>query len=138
MSCDPSAVVIYRYEEASRVLIHELLHAACLDNPHDDEPIREALTETWAELFLIAIQSGGSKRKAGHLWTIQSQWIADQAAVLESAYKVTTPLDYPWRYTVGRREILSRFRIQLPPPSENPMMNLQGSLSFTAPPLTEA
>lgn len=134
-ACNPSAVVIYRYEEGSRVLLHELLHAACLDNMNDEEPVREALTETWAELFLIAVQAGGNKKKAQRLWAIQSQWIADQAAVLEGEYGVSTPMDYAWRYTVGRREILNRFHISLPAPSCYPKEALQNSLAFTAPAL---
>jgi hypothetical protein len=60
MPCDVTAVVIYRLEEATRVLIHEMLHATCTDHNHDITEIKEAKTETWAELFLIGYASKGS------------------------------------------------------------------------------
>jgi len=33
--CSSNAIVVYRLEEADRVLIHELFHASCSDNPKD-------------------------------------------------------------------------------------------------------
>jgi len=45
-ACEPSTIVIYRKEEVCRVLVHELLHAACTDDMHHPEHIREVLTET--------------------------------------------------------------------------------------------
>jgi len=122
---DPSSIVIYRLEECERVLVHELLHAAGTDGDEPDE-IREALTETWAELFLIAIKAG-SQRKAVELWKIQAQWIADQEAALN-----LLPTDYGWRYTTGRRAVLEKLGLQLPAPSLNTREALGGSLRFTA------
>ncbi len=129
----PSSVIIYRKEEAERVLVHELLHAAGTDKMDDPEEQREALTETWAELFLIAIQANGSVRKAMRLWKEQAQWIANQNARLQLQYKVTSPKDYPWRYTVGREHVLRQLGIEVP--KGNPQ--LAQSLRFTAPSLTE-
>ena len=130
--CRPDTVVVYRKEEATRVLIHELLHASCTDNMAEEEPIREALTETWAELFLVALRARGSRRRAATLWRAQSQRIADQEAVL-AARGVLGPGDYAWRYTVGRRPVLKALGIDLPEPNPNPLTQLQGSLAFTCP-----
>ena len=130
--CRPDTVVIYRKEEATRVLIHELLHAACTDNMADSEPIREALTETWAELFLVALRARGSRRRVATLWRAQAQRIADQEAVL-TARGVLGPGDFAWRYTVGRRPVLTALGIKLPEPNSSPLTQLQGSLAFTCP-----
>jgi hypothetical protein len=111
--CNPNVIVVYRLEEATRVLIHELLHAACTD-PHASLEIKEATTETWAELFLVALCSKGNAGEAKRLWRTQSQWIADQNTTLRKYYKVHTPEDYAWRYTLGRERILTQLHIQLP------------------------
>jgi hypothetical protein len=124
--CQPDTVVIYREEEVCRVLIHELLHAACTDDMNKSEEEREALTESWAELFLIAVHSRGRPREAARLWRIQSQWIADQEALLSR--NVKGPRDYAWRYTIGRRAILESWGFTLPPPSGTVIT----SLRFTA------
>jgi hypothetical protein len=115
--CRNDRIVVYRLEEATRVLIHEILHAACLDPPTSFLPIREATTETWAELFLVALCSEGSEQKAKQLWKIQSQWIADQNAMLFRRFGIQDPSDYAWRYTVGRALILDSLRISLPEPN---------------------
>lgn len=112
--CRSDTIVVYRLEEATRVLIHEILHAACCDPHHESLEIREANTETWAELFLIAIVSKGSEREAARLWGIQSQWIANQNAILRTRFAVQSPNDYAWRYTIGREEILRSLKIDLP------------------------
>jgi hypothetical protein len=112
--CRPDTIMIYRFEEASRVLLHELLHAACLDPPGHPLPFKEANTETWAELFMIAVCSKGNKEAAKHLWKLQSHWIADQNTILKKRYHVYTPEDYAWRYTLGREVILHELHIKLP------------------------
>lgn len=124
-----SDIVIYREEEAPRVLVHELLHASCTDDMNQPEEIREVLTESWAELFLIAILSP-TIRKAKKLWEIQSQWIIDQETVLKRF--VNKPTDYAWRYTVGRREVLESLGLRFPQPSPDPAFMLGGSLRFTS------
>jgi hypothetical protein len=130
--CRPDTVVVYRKEEATRVLIHELLHAACTDDMDTPEAIRESLTETWAELFLVALRAHGSQRRAAALWRAQAQRIADQEAEL-TRRGVLTPADFAWRYTVGRRHVLAALGIDLPEPSPDPLTQLQGSLAFTCP-----
>jgi hypothetical protein len=133
-ACQPETVVIYREEEAARVLVHELLHAACTDDMKNPEEVREVLTESWAELFLIAVLAKGSLTKAKKLWRMQAQWIIDQETVLKG-YGVLTPQNYAWRYTVGRREVLERMGLRFPAPSADPMFVLGGSLRFTSPSL---
>lgn len=132
-ACAPETIVIYREEEVERVLIHELLHAACTDDMDKPEWLREVLTETWAELFLVAILANGSLRKAKQLWKIQAQWIANQQHVLTTEYGVLTPDSFPWRYTVGRASALQNLGITLPPPSSEPRLALANSLRFTSP-----
>ena len=132
-ACAPETIVIYREEEVERVLIHELLHAACTDDMDKPEWLREVLTETWAELFLVAILANGSLRKAKQLWKIQAQWIANQQHLLTTEYGVLTPDSFPWRYTVGRAAALQNLGITLPPPSSQPRADLANSLRFTSP-----
>jgi hypothetical protein len=114
---DPQSIVIYRKEEATRVLIHELLHACGTDDFNKSEEEREALTETWAELFLIAIQSKGSLSKAKSLLHKQLQWIVDQAGRLQDEFGVQSATDYAYRYTVGRIPVLQSLGFSLPRPS---------------------
>lgn len=112
--CNPHIIVVYRFEEATRVLIHELLHAACTDPPEASLPIKEATTETWAELLLVALCSRGQETSAAHFWKLQSQWIANQNYTLRQHHHVKTIQNYAWRYTLGREEILMSLQIRLP------------------------
>jgi hypothetical protein len=130
--CQPETIVIYREEEVCRVLVHELLHAACTDNMKHPEWMREVLTETWAEIFLIAILAKGSLGKARKLWKIQAQWIADQESVLKGVYGILGPESYAWRYTVGRRQALMRLGMEIPTGVPDSFPN---SLRFTSPAL---
>lgn len=125
--CTSSAIVIYRREEATRVLLHEMSHAACLDDQSESLVMREARTETWAEIFLVAIRSEGSLQKAERLWKFQSQWISDQNDVLRREYNVKGPDDYSWRYTLAREIVLNQLRIKLPAPKQM----VSKSLRFT-------
>ena len=111
--CQPATIVVYREEEATRVLLHELFHAACTDRELP-LPEMEAETETWAELALIAMLSGGSERKAKQLLAKQIKWVADTEKTLEARHTITGPQDYVWRYTVGRETAFRRLGIELP------------------------
>jgi hypothetical protein len=104
-------------EEATRVLVHEILHAACCDPQGAPLPMKEANTETWAELLLVALLSKGSEREGKRLWGIQSQWIANQNAILRNRFGIESPEDYAWRYTLGREEVLESLKISLPEPT---------------------
>jgi hypothetical protein len=130
---NPGSIVIYREEECTRVLVHELLHACGSDDFNKSEEAREVLTESWAELFLIAIQANGSVRKAKQLWKEQAQWIANQEFVLRNEHNVNLPSDYAWRYTVGRRDVFQESGLHIPEPSPFPRAALMNSLRFTSP-----
>ena len=112
--CTVDGIVIYRAEEATRVLIHELLHASCTDNREDSEEMREARTETFAELLLVSFLSRGSVRLAKKLWGIQAQWIRDQNYVLAKKYGITNWKKYCFRYTLAREIVLLEHGIELP------------------------
>jgi hypothetical protein len=132
--CARDGIFIYRAEEATRVLVHELLHAACLDEPHWSIPQREAMIETWAELFLIALSSKGSPSVAADLWAKQLQWIADSNWRARRENGTVDISDYAWRYLVGREEMYLRLGIVLPAARSG---HESGSLRFTHPSLGE-
>jgi hypothetical protein len=102
--CSASGIFIYRLEEATRVLVHELMHAACLDpDPSKTSlPVLEATTETWAELLLIAFRSKGRFPKAQRLWSAQRLWIQATNRRAEKSHAVKGEDDYAWRYLNGR------------------------------------
>lgn len=115
--CNTRQIVIYRKEDAERVLIHELSHASCLDNMSESLELREARTEFWAELWMVAFFSKGSLQQAKRLWKHQAQWIVNQNAILRMIYHVNGPQHYVWRYTLGREIIANQLRIPMPTPS---------------------
>ena len=103
--CSQELVVIYRFEEATRVLLHELLHTLCFDSEKGVEHL-EAHTEAWTELFLCALLSKGSSTKFNKLWRQQVHWMVEQAKSLSVESEVNTPADYAWRYMKGKMELL--------------------------------
>lgn len=111
--CKSDCVVIYRYEEATRVLIHELLHASCTDNMNNSVEIREAATEIWAEFFLVTVLAKGVLAKAIELWNIQDHYIQDLNYTVRTFHSVNSSQDYGARYTTLREDILNSFKIQL-------------------------
>jgi len=124
--CNPDCIVVYRYEEATRVLIHELLHAACTDDHEKPVELREAATEAWAELFLVALLSKGliekqnnsknSKIKSVYdLWKIQDHYIQDLNHTVRTYHNVNTLQDYGSRYTTLREEVFKQFGVALDP-----------------------
>ena len=115
-SCSTEGIFIYRYEEHTRVLIHEMIHAACLDEQGWSIPEREAMVETWAELILIALLSKGHPNAAKRFWVAQSHWIADtnwKAQYVNNTHDIT---DYAWRYLIGRKNMYARLGFVLPAP----------------------
>jgi hypothetical protein len=103
--CSQERIVIYRYEEATRVLLHELLHTACFDKEKGVEDL-EASTEAWTEVFLCALLSKGKSGTFSRLWLKQCMWIKAQCSILERSGTVNGPQDYAWRYINGKRDIL--------------------------------
>jgi hypothetical protein len=61
--CDGRSIVIYRKEELTRVLLHELLHASCSDPYHDNVSHIESNTEAWAEIIQCAMVAAGNATK---------------------------------------------------------------------------
>ena len=134
MPCSTDGIFIYRYEEHTRVLIHEMLHAACLDERGWSIPEREAMVETWAELILIALVSKGYPLVAKKLWVAQSHWVADtnwKSKHMNNTHDLT---DYAWRYLGGREQMYRHLGISLPAPRPSLGRNTK-SLRFTHPSL---
>jgi hypothetical protein len=113
--CSSEGIFIYRVEEATRVLVHELFHAACLDpDPATTPvPILEATTETWAELLLIAFRSGGNRQKAASLWNAQKAWIQKTNHRAKTKHAVRNQRDYAWRYLNGRTDVYAKLGFDL-------------------------
>lgn len=111
--CKPDCIVVYRYEEATRVIIHELLHASCTDNHENITEVKEALTETWAELFLVALLSNGHKKLGEKLWNIQDHHIQDLNYTVRTFHNVNSASDYGARYTIMREDVLNNLGISL-------------------------
>ncbi len=105
--CRPHTVVIYRAEDATRVLVHELLHGCCTDSPADPIEIVEAKTEAWAEVVLAALREAGLAGPVmAHALEQQLAWSAAQNARLVRDHGVHGPADYAWRYTLGKTAAL--------------------------------
>ncbi len=136
--CRQDTIIIYRAEDATRVFIHELQHALCLDHPERGVDLVEAETEAWAELFYTALLSGGNAAEWKRIWSRQWKWILEQNR--QVALHMRSPLsnEFPWRYTLGKEQALRRWflpsslRSSVSPstsPSSSPV-----SLRLTAPP----
>lgn len=127
--CQKNMIMIYRGEDATRVLIHELQHASCLDHAHHSVDQQEAETEAWAELIYIALLSEGAPSRFRVLHEQQSQWMCSQNHKVKRYIGETQ--EFPWRYTVGKQEVWERWGILLPcKPSS---LRIQ-SLRLTVPP----
>jgi hypothetical protein len=129
--CDPETIVIYRAEDATRVLIHELQHSCCLDRTENSLDEIEAETEAWAELFYQAIMSRGQKYMFKDLIKRQSEWMRKQNAKVK--YHMRSQKDFPWRYTIGKQEIWEKWGI-LSHDDLKPAIKQVDSLRLTYPP----
>ena len=132
--CTTEGIVVYREEEATRVLLHELLHAACLDEHGWPIPLREAAIETWAELFLVALVSKGGTTAAASLWRTQAQWVANTNWRAATEFGVQGSDNYAWRYLGGREQMYARLGVELPA-ARAAGASTQQSLRFTHPDL---
>jgi hypothetical protein len=125
--CRTDFIVLYRFEEMTRVLLHELLHTACFDHRKAVEDL-EATTEAWTELLLCALLSKGRPGIFKTIWKKQCEWIQGQVNVLMNSWNVRNRVDYAWRYTIGKYEVLRDMGfISKPKPSANV------TLRFTTP-----
>jgi hypothetical protein len=114
MRCDSKTIVLYRKEEATRVLIHELLHASCSDPYTKDTPFIEADTEAWAEMILCAMKAKGVSARWRIYMKEQIDWSLRQAATLKLKYNVYNSTHYAWRYLVGRLDVWRQLGLKIP------------------------
>lgn len=135
MACDPRTIVIYRREDALRVLIHELQHATCMDNHKEDEAIIEAKTEAWAEIIYAMLAAVRNRIDPATAWAVQATWSSAQNERLRAA-GVRSPADYAWRYTVGKEAVWQRMGLW--PPSSKLPKSRSNSLQLGAPQLDVA
>jgi len=111
--CNPRSIVIYRKEEATRVLIHELLHASCSD-PDGSVSHIEGDTEGWAEVILVALNAKGSQKAFASLWKEHSYYAMKQAVSAEQFHNVKSKEDYSYRYLIGRLATFKRLGLSVP------------------------
>lgn len=130
---DNRSIMIYRAEDATRVLIHELQHASALDHMECGVDHVEAETEAWAELLYMGFLSMGDQAMFDALVGMQSEWMMSQNKRVKRYIGATHT--FPWRYTVGKEEVWRRWGIlkrtfSFRPTSASPFY----SLRLTAPP----
>ena len=132
--CDPHCVFLFRAEDATRVLIHELQHSACCDNTALHLEQREAETEAWAELLWTAFMSRGESLSQLHAGRVtasekarlfqrdlkkldtlvrqQDVWSRSQnARLIRDKNLAPGRMGFPWRYTVGKTEMWDKWGI---------------------------
>jgi hypothetical protein len=109
-SCEPNSIIIIRKEEATRVLIHELLHAACTDDMTRKTDDIEGWTEAWAEWFLCAIIAKNNI-KFDSLWRKQVAWALAQADECYKRGHIRSINDYGARYIVRRINVWKQLGI---------------------------
>jgi hypothetical protein len=115
MRCDPKSIVLYRKEELTRTLIHELFHATCSDPYYKSTEFIEADTEAWAELTLCGMAAKGDSIRWKKEFSKQVQWSVKQAATLNDHFDVKGSNDYAWRYLIGRLDVWKTLGLDVPP-----------------------
>jgi hypothetical protein len=108
--CNADCVFIFRAEDATRVLIHELFHSNCCDNNALTLEEREAETEAWAELFWCALISRGNLKSFKSLVRAQGSLIRTQnRRVVDGGHMKEGFEGFPWRYTIGKELLWARW-----------------------------
>lgn len=132
--CNTKSIMIYRAEDATRVLIHELMHSSCADNHENGIDIVESETEAWAELIYIALLSQGKPYIFNALIDRQSEWMRKQNNIIRK-YHINNPeyQEFPWRYTIGKENVWRRWGILCDNDSK-PNIKVGNSLRLTYPP----
>ena len=127
IQCNAQEIVIYRREEDTRVLIHELLHASCSDPYDAPTPYIESNTEAWAEIIYCAIMAKGSPTAFDTFFQKQLVYAEKQMQSLEKYHGVKSAQDYAWRYYNGKRDVWRSLGIELPKiaPLRNPIQSLR-------------
>jgi len=130
--CDPHCVFLFRAEDATRVLIHELMHSACCDNTDLHLEQREAETEAWAELLWCAFMSRGDLKTLKSLVRKQDAWSQSQnARLIRDKNIMTGPMGFPWRYTIGKTDMWIKWGISHVQPTY-PVISLRLTIPPTA------
>jgi hypothetical protein len=127
--CNPSFICIYRAEDATRVLIHELFHASCSDIHEEGVDRVEAKTEAWAELIYCAIITKGVQKSFENQIKKQCAWMSMQNKHLTN-FHMETSRQFPWRYTIGKEDIWKSWDIFY----KDDNMSFTNSLRLTYPP----
>jgi hypothetical protein len=137
--CKKNRIIIYRAEDATRVLLHELMHASCLDDLSQSTDHQEAETEAWAELLYHALISKGNPFLFGRLQQMQSTWMMLQNQKVKK--HLSHPTAFPWRYTIAKEEVWRRWGIFNPLSSSSAssfasasLLSPRTSLRLTIPP----
>jgi len=133
--CDATSIIIYRQEEISRVMIHELLHASCSDPYHKSVECIESDTEAWTEIILCAMAAKGDKNSYNRYMNDQILYSVEQASVLRDKHKVHSESDYAWRYTIGKFEVWKRLGLHVPEIPKSSTMNRSLRLTIHEPSL---
>jgi hypothetical protein len=108
--CNADCVFIFRAEDATRVLLHELFHSNCCDNTQLTLEEREAETEAWAELFWCGLLSRGNLKSFKSLVAEQGSLIRSQNRRLQEGHHMKKEYQgFPWRYTVGKELLWSKW-----------------------------
>ena len=131
--CRTNSIVVYRAEDATRVLIHELQHACCLDKHENGIDRVEAETEAWAELLYCALLSKGSPSLWRSQWSRQWKWLTQQNQRVQQHMKMPLSMEFPWRYTIGKEQVFREWFYSIPKDTSQPK-DTSGSLRLTVPP----
>jgi len=108
--CNADCVFVFRAEDATRVLIHELFHSNCCDNTALHLEQREAETEAWAELFWCGLVARGHLKTFKSLVAEQGSLIRTQNRRLQEGHHMEPgPMGFPWRYTIGKGGLWQRW-----------------------------
>jgi len=110
--CDANCVFLFRAEDATRVLLHELFHSNCCDNTALHLEEREAETEAWAELFWCGLLAKGHLKTFKSLVAKQGSLIRTQnRRLLEGHHMEPGPMGFPWRYTIGKEMLWKQWNL---------------------------
>lgn len=129
--CNRQTIVIYRAEDATRVLLHELMHSCCMDNHKLGVDRVEAATEAWAEFLYIALLSQGKQKEFSKLLKLQSEWMIKQNAKVKEHMQQPDSMEFPWRYTIGKEDIWRKWNIV---DESGAHLSIGNSLRLTYPP----
>lgn len=136
--CRPDFICVYRAEDATRVLIHELFHAMCSDDHEDGIDWVEAKTEAWAEVIYAIVIAKGNRESAQRALYRQSDWMRVQNHVIRRYHMKTESMEeFPWRYTIGKEIVFRKITGIDNSPRGVHGPRWTGSLRLTPPPTAE-